>query len=85
MIEFNWFDVVLAIILLTSAFAELQSGLARVLVNIVATIVGFIAAFWSYRMLAIKILPYVHTPTVANVLGFLAILMNQRIKSIAIP
>jgi uncharacterized membrane protein required for colicin V production len=76
MIPFNWFDILLAIILLGSAFAGLRSGLARVVVGLIATVVGFVAAFWSYRILAAKLMPYVHTPTLANILGFLAILIG---------
>jgi len=73
---FNWFDIVLLITLLCSAFAGLRAGFARVVVGLAATVAGFLMAFWCYRILAAKILPYVHTPTVANVLGFLAILFG---------
>jgi membrane protein required for colicin V production len=76
MIPFNWFDVLLAIILLSSAFAGLRSGLARVVVGLLATLVGFLAGFWFYRMIAVKLLPYVHSPTIADTLGFFTILFG---------
>ncbi|MDQ2774746.1 MAG: CvpA family protein [Acidobacteriota bacterium] len=73
---FNWFDIVLLITLLCSVFAGLRAGFARVVVGLAATVAGLLAAFWCYGLVAAKILPYVHTPTVANVLGFLTILFG---------
>jgi membrane protein required for colicin V production len=70
MVSFTWFDIVLAIIILWSAVAGLRAGLARVVVGLIATIVGLVAGFWCYRMVAVKLMPWVGTPIVANVLGF---------------
>ena len=66
----NWFDICLALILIWSAVAGLRAGLARVVVGLVATVAGFMAGFWCYRLIAAKILPWVHTPAIANILGF---------------
>lgn len=76
MIAFNWFDVVLAIVLLLSAAAGLRSGLARVVVGLIATLVGFVAAFSFYRILAATLLPYVHSLVAADMLAFFAILFG---------
>jgi membrane protein required for colicin V production len=76
---FNWFDAVIVIILLSSVFAGLRAGLARVVVGLVATVVGFLAAFWCYRIVAAKLADYVPSPAVANILGFLAILLGTLI------
>ena len=73
MIEINWFDIVLALILLGSAAAGLRSGLARVVIGLVATVVGFLAGFWCYGLIAVKLMPWVKVPIVANVLGFFVI------------
>src|SRR5690242_4995575 len=73
---FNWFDIVLALIILLSAFTGLRSGLARVVVGIAATIVGLVAGFWCYRIVAAKLLPYVKTEPIADILGFLAIFIG---------
>ena len=75
MAHFNWFDVVLVMILVASVVSGLRAGFARVVIGLLATIVGFIAGFWCYRIVAEKILPYVHTPTIANVLGFFIIFL----------
>jgi membrane protein required for colicin V production len=84
MTPFNWFDILLAIILLSSAFAGLRSGLARVVVGLLATLVGFLSAFWFYRMVAAYLLPFVHSETVANVLGFFVIFFGVLLLGSAI-
>ena len=72
--SFNWFDVVLALLILLSGIAGLRSGLARVVVGLIATIAGFIAGFWCYGIIAAKLMPIIHSPIAANILGFLAVL-----------
>jgi len=69
----NWFDILLAVILISSAVAGLRSGLARVVIGLLATLIGLMAGFWCYRMVAAKLLPWVGTETAANILGFLVI------------
>jgi membrane protein required for colicin V production len=71
--SFNWFDVTLALVIVVSAVAGLRTGFARVVIGLVATVVGFMLGFWCYRMVAAKLLPLVHNPSVANTLGFLTI------------
>ena len=72
----TWFDIVLALIVIWSAAAGLRAGLARVVVGVIATIVGFLAGFWCYGIVAAKLTPWVKTPAIANVLGFLAIFIG---------
>jgi uncharacterized membrane protein required for colicin V production len=43
--QFNWFDVVLVLVLLWSALTGLRAGLARVVIGLLATIAGFIVGF----------------------------------------
>ncbi len=69
----NWFDVVLLLILLASAISGLRSGLARVIIGLISTIVGVVAGFWCYRMVAAQLMPIVRTEVVANILGFCVI------------
>ncbi len=70
---FNWFDVALLLTILASAIAGLRSGLARVLVGLIATIAGLLSGFWCYRMVGAKLQPYVSTPGIADIAGFLLI------------
>lgn len=73
---FNWFDIALIVIMLWSALSGLRAGLARVVVGFLAAISGLIAGFWFYRMIAAKLMPWVNTATVANMLGFLIIFIS---------
>lgn len=72
---FNWFDVVLALMILISGFAGLRSGLARVIVGLAATLAGLIAGFWCYRMLAVRLSPFISSIVAANIIGFLVIFL----------
>ncbi len=73
---FNWFDIVLVLILLWSAVAGLRAGFARVVIGLFATLVGLIAGFWFYRIIAAKLMPWLKTPVFADVLGFLTIFIG---------
>ena len=76
MLVLNWLDISLLLIIVWSAFSGLRAGLARVVVGLAATVLGLVAGFWCYRLIAAKILPWVKTVTIANVLGFLLILAS---------
>lgn len=76
MVRFSWFDVVLLLVILWSAVAGLRAGFARVIIGLVATIAGFIAGFWCYRLVAAKLSPWIGTTAIANILGFLIIFVG---------
>jgi membrane protein required for colicin V production len=69
----NWFDLVLLVIVCTSAAAGLRTGFARVVIGLAATIAGLLAGFWCYRIVGAKLTPFVSTPALADLLGFLII------------
>jgi membrane protein required for colicin V production len=69
----NWFDFALALVIVVSVFSGFRTGLARVVIGLVSTVVGFMLGFWCYRMAAAKIMPLVNNSGLANTLGFLAI------------
>ena len=69
----NWFDFALAIVIAVSAFSGLRTGLARVVIGLASTVVGFMLGFWCYRMVAVKIFPLVQNEGLSNTLGFLVI------------
>jgi membrane protein required for colicin V production len=74
--KFNWFDIVLIVIMLWSVLTGLRAGLARVVVGFIATIFGLLAGFWFYRLMAAKLIPWVKTVTAADILGFLIIFVG---------
>jgi membrane protein required for colicin V production len=76
MMPFNWFDVVLALIILASMAAGLRSGFARVVVGLCATLAGLVLGFWFYRVVGAKIAPYVSSTGLADILGFLTIFIG---------
>ncbi len=74
--SFNWFDIVLILIMLWSVLSGLRAGLARVVIGFIATVVGLLAGFWFYRLMAAKLIPWVKTVTAADILGFLIIFVG---------
>jgi uncharacterized membrane protein required for colicin V production len=71
--SFNWFDFVLALMVVLSSIAGLKSGFARVVVGLCATIAGLLLGFWCYRIVGAKVEPFVRTTALADTLGFLII------------
>jgi membrane protein required for colicin V production len=69
----NWFDIILLLILVLSALAGLRSGFARVVIGLAATVAGLLAGFWCYRIVGAKLAPYLSTPALADIVGFLII------------
>jgi membrane protein required for colicin V production len=73
---FNWFDVILALILLSSGIAGLRTGFARVVVGLIASVFGFLAAFWCYRLVSVNLQPWVSRPALADALGFFLVFIG---------
>ena len=69
----NWLDIVLGLIILSSAIAGLRAGFTRVVIGLVATIVGLVAGFWFYRLVGAQLHPWIKDTTWANALGFFLI------------
>ena len=69
----NWFDVVLILTMLWSSLAGLRAGFARVVVGFIAAMCGLVAGFWFYRLMAARLMPWVKTVAVADILAFLII------------
>lgn len=72
----NWFDVFIVIIVLVSVVAGVRAGFARVVIGLLATIAGFLAGFWCYRLVAAKLQPWIASTTVAAVVGFFLIFLG---------
>jgi membrane protein required for colicin V production len=72
----NWFDVALLILILASVLSGLRTGLARVVMHLVATIAGLVSGFWFYGIAADELAPWVRDPTVAKLAGFALIFIG---------
>ena len=68
-------DFILLAAIAGAAIKGLSGGFARVGVGFIASIVGIFCAFWSYGITSAWIMPYVNSRPVANLLGFLVILI----------
>jgi membrane protein required for colicin V production len=69
----NWLDVVLAVIIVVSAIAGLRAGFTRVVIGLLATIVGLVVGFWCYRMVGAELHRWISSIAVANAVGFFLI------------
>jgi membrane protein required for colicin V production len=76
MIPFGWFDLLLGVIILASVISGLRPGFARVVVGLAATVVGFLAGFWCYRLVAAKLMPVFRNQRVADLIGFFLIFVG---------
>lgn len=77
MASLNWFDFALLLLLAASVITGLRAGLTRVVIHLAATVVGLLAGFWCYRLVAVKILPYVsENHALADFFGFLLIFLG---------
>jgi membrane protein required for colicin V production len=69
----NWLDIVLALIIVCSAIAGLRAGFTRVVIGLLALIVGLVMGFWFYRLVGDNLHPWIKNPTAANAVGFFLI------------
>jgi membrane protein required for colicin V production len=72
----NWLDIVLGIIILCSAVAGLRAGFTRVVIGLVAIVVGLLAGFWCYRLVGDQLHSWITRPAVANAVGFFLIFLG---------
>ena len=73
---FNWFDVLVVAAVGFSTISGLRAGLARVVVGIAAAITGVMAGFWCYRLVAVKLQPFIASEALSNFCGFLLIFIG---------
>jgi membrane protein required for colicin V production len=69
----NWADVAIVAVVLLSAAAAAAQGFLYELFSLAGVIAGYLLAVWGYRAVAPWYAPYVSTPWVANIAGFLTI------------
>ena len=76
MVVVTWIDVVLILIIFWSVATGLRSGLARVVVGFIAAIAAFLTGFWCYRLVAVKLAPYISNTTLADFAAFCIIFVG---------
>jgi membrane protein required for colicin V production len=72
----SWIDLVLALVIASSALTGFAAGFARVGVGFAALIVGMFCGFWFYGIVAAYVIDYVASRAIANLIGFFVILIG---------
>jgi membrane protein required for colicin V production len=71
----NWLDFVLIAILLASTIVSARKGFSREIVGLAASLFAFVLAMWFYGLAGSFIAPYTHSPRVANLIGFILVVL----------
>ncbi|MGE5647261.1 MAG: CvpA family protein [Acidobacteriota bacterium] len=71
--NFNWLDVVLALILAASIVRGLVKGLARTGIGLASVVVGVLCGLWFYGVVGGQMRDYISSRPLANLAGFLVI------------
>ncbi len=72
----NWLDIILFLLFVISMASGAMKGLTRIVLGLVATLLGMVLAVWFYGSAAQYFLPYVNSETIANFCGFVSILLG---------
>jgi membrane protein required for colicin V production len=71
----NWADVAIVVVILLSVLLAAAQGFFFEMFSLAGTVVGYLLAAWGYTRVAPLIEPYVKTPWIANMAGFLVIFL----------
>ncbi len=71
----SWADVLIVVVVLLSAAAAAAQGFLYEVFSLAGVIVGYLMAAWGYGRVAAWYAPYVTSPWVANIAGFLTIFL----------
>jgi membrane protein required for colicin V production len=71
----NWLDVVLIVILLVSVIMSARKGFSREVIGLAAAFLALVLAMWFYGLAGSFLMPFVSSARVANLLGFLLVVV----------
>ena len=69
----NWLDIVLLVILLWSTILSARKGFSREIVGLASACLAVVLGMWFYGLAGSFLLPYVSSPRIANLIGFLLV------------
>jgi membrane protein required for colicin V production len=72
----NWLDYVLIAVLLLSTLMSARKGFSREIISLAAAFMAFLLGMWFYGAAGSFLTPYVSSMRVANLLGFLIVVMT---------
>lgn len=71
----NWLDYVIAFLLALGVYRSTRRGFSREVIGLAATIIGIVLAMWFYGVAGSLLSPWISSPQIANMVGFLLVLM----------
>jgi membrane protein required for colicin V production len=71
----NWLDFVLIAIVLVSVVMSVRKGFSREIIGLVASLAALVLGMWFYGLAGSFLIPYVSSPRVANLIGFLLVVV----------
>jgi len=72
----TWLDIVLLVAAAWSVAAALARGFSREFIGLVAAVAGFLGGLWFYGPAGAFLLPYVNSPGIAHLCGFLIVFIG---------
>lgn len=69
----TWVDLLLIVIIGSSAISGISAGFARAGIGTAATLIGIFAGLWCYGIAGAYVLDYVSSRAIANLIGFFSI------------
>lgn len=69
----NWLDYILIAILLCSVIMSARRGFSREIIGLAAALFALVLGMWFYGLAGSFVQPYVSSPRVANLIGFLLV------------
>ena len=70
----NWLDYLLLGILLVSVLMSARKGFSREIIGLAAALFALVLGMWFYGLAGSYLMPWVSSPRVANLLGFLLVM-----------
>lgn len=71
----NWLDYVLLAIVLASVIMSVRKGFSREIIGLAASLAALVLGMWFYGLAGSFLIPYVSSPRVANLIGFLLVVL----------
>jgi membrane protein required for colicin V production len=71
----NWLDYVLIAVLLFSVVLSARKGFSREIIGLAAALLALVLGMWFYGLAGSFLLPYVSSPRIANLIGFLLVMI----------
>src|SRR5580698_11032554 len=69
----NWLDYLLIAILLVSVYMSARKGFSREIIGLAAALFALVLGMWFYGLAGSYLIPWVSSPRVANLIGFLLV------------